>query len=341
LLLATGMPAAAAVSATASTATAAAPTTIKSSWWGVVQQERVVGAAPVAVKQEFVGAVPVAVKQEFAGAAPVAVKREFAGAAPVAVKQERVVGAAPVSVKQEFVGEAPVAVKQEFAGAAAVAAKRERVVPAAIGTGTGTTPAATDAANAFAGAATTAAITASDNAVAGQSAAKKARAKPTWWFHMKDTEVRRLTLPIEVLRLANALSDTRDEIALRENVCATSDFLEREVRDVLLVTDRTFTNDEEEHRMYMELRASAEAVKAAVYRSLDGIFLDIGNTDRAGGRFHDQLIQQATQLCLTFSGAESAMHVPDELDLPDTDEAYARWAMSAVVAPTNVVNRTS
>ena len=85
------------------------PTTIRSLGWYAtttsstgchtptrvaVKQERVVGAAPVAVKQEFVGAATVAVQQEFVGAATVAVQQEFVGAAPVAVNQERVVPAA-------------------------------------------------------------------------------------------------------------------------------------------------------------------------------------------------------------------------------------------------------
>ena len=232
---------------------------------------------------------------------------------------------APVVVKREFAAAAPVVVKQEekVVSTATAAASTSATAAPAASTSATAAPAALTTTVVVVGASTTMAAMAASAASAeavegGEPVAKKARIMPTWGQqHMKATEVKRLTLPIEVLRTANALSDTREEISQRQNACVASHFLEREVRDVLLVTDRTFTNDEEEHRMYMELRASAEAVKAAVFRSLDGMFLDTGDTGRTGGLFHNELIRQATELSLTFSGAEAAMHFPEESDLPE------------------------
>jgi hypothetical protein len=178
----------------------------------------------------------------------------------------------------------------------------------------------TPAVCAVAGAATAAAVAASREEVAGR-VAKKARMMPSWWHHKKDTEVKRMTLPIDVLRLANQLGDTMKDIVLSENACGTCHLLETAVRDVLVVTDGTFTNDEEEYRMYLELRASAEAVSATVYGNLDCALLDLGHTSRVTRLFYTKLIWQATALAKTFAGAKSAMYVPEQSDLFATDEA--------------------
>lgn len=227
-----------------------------------------------------------------------------------------------------------------IAAATASAASASTTTTTAAGSASAATASSTTpAVCAVAGAATAAAVAASREEVAGR-VAKKARMKPSWWYHQKDTEVKRMTLPIDVLRLANQLGDTMKDIVLSENACGTCHLLERAVRDVLVVTDGTFTNDEEEYRMYLELRASAEAVNATVYGGLECASLDLGHTSRVTRLFYTKLIWQATALAKTSAGAKSAMYVPEQSDLFATDEQLVHEAAtvaSAEAAPVGAI----
>lgn len=167
-----------------------------------------------------------------------------------------------------------------------------------------------------------------------QAQTKKPRRRPSWMGECQagaKAVKKEMTFPLDVLTLALDLEAARASIASREKSSMMRDFLESEVHAVMLVTERTFTNDAEEQALHSELRSAAGCVVAGVEGLLDDMFVELGDRNWPRANYYDQLVAHARELSLVYTGAEMAMYHPEESDLDGLEPFVADAFASGVL----------
>ena len=166
---------------------------------------------------------------------------------------------------------------------------------------------------------TAVAPTGTSAAAALQAQAQKPRKRPRWMCEARDPAAKKMTFPLYVLTLAHDLEEARVSIASRERSIVMQEFLESEVHAVLRVTERTFSSDQEEHALHSDLRSAAESVVSSVQSLLDGMFVELGDSNWPRARCYDQLVSHARQLSAVYTGAETVMYHPMDADIDGLD----------------------